>query len=104
METVQGEVPPYGVKETLVVNGKTVTPRIFTSGRRSMCDDILDLTLLNSIYDPHVALSLLIVMVLISRMRCRRLVRIQSVSFQSLQCIHDLDAISIPYLHSLVRV
>ena len=24
METVQGGVPPYGVKETLVVNGKMV--------------------------------------------------------------------------------
>ena len=32
METVQGGVPPYGVKETLVVNGKMCTS---ATGRES---------------------------------------------------------------------
>ena len=30
METVQGGVPPYGVKETLVVNGKMVKRSLVT--------------------------------------------------------------------------
>ena len=32
METVQGGVPPYGVKETLVVNGKCKGQHIHTHG------------------------------------------------------------------------
>ena len=39
METVQGEVPPYGVKETLMVNGKLPPKQCATAVMRSVNDN-----------------------------------------------------------------
>ena len=36
METIQGGVPPYGVKETLVVNGKSESSKIATTTKQLM--------------------------------------------------------------------